>query len=190
MKIKKIKLQNFKMHESNEFDFNEDVNIIVGDNECGKSSLLEAIEICLNHTYRGKPLNAELTTDLFNDNAINKYLTGNLAQNSLPEIRIEAYLDGDASLKGTNNLDKDDSEGIYIRVFFDIDLADSYSSITNTPAPSLKTKPSRSASQGRLAACGSSLRVDNARAAAKPPKPTGVVANSAPPTTIASASPY
>lgn len=121
------------MHESNEFDFNEDVNIIVGDNECGKSSLLEAIEICLNHTYRGKPLNAELTTDLFNDNAINKYLEGNLAQNSLPEIRIEAYLDGDASLKGTNNLDKDDSEGIYIKVFFDIDLADSYSSFIENP---------------------------------------------------------
>mgnify|MGYP006903011439 CR=1 FL=1 len=54
---------------------------------------------------------------------------------------------------------------------------------------SLNTKPSRSLSQGRLAASGSSLRVDSARAAAKPPKPTGVVAISAPPTTITSASP-
>ena len=35
------------------------------------------------------------------------------------------------------------------------------------PAPSPMTKPSRSLSQGRLACCGSSLRVDKARAAQK-----------------------
>jgi len=115
------------MHKSKEFEFNDDVNIIVGDNECGKSSLLEAIEICLNFTYRGKPLNSELTTDLFNENCIKKYLEGDKSQNSLPEIKIEAYLEGDANLKGTNNDNKDDTEGIFIRIFFDDDLTDSYS---------------------------------------------------------------
>ena len=133
MKIQKIKLKNFKMHESKEFAFNDDVNIIVGDNECGKSTLLEALEICLNFTYRGKPLNSELTTDLFNDNCLQKYLNGDLAQNTLPEIKIEAYLEGDASLKGNNNDNKDDAEGIFIRIFFDIDLADSYASFIENP---------------------------------------------------------
>lgn len=128
------------MHESKEFEFNDDVNIIVGDNECGKSSLLEAIEICLNFTYRGKPLNSELTTDLFNEKCIKKYLDGDKSQNSLPEIKIEAYLEGDANLKGTNNDDKDDTEGIFIRIFFDDDLTDSYSSFIKKP-DDVKTLP-------------------------------------------------
>jgi hypothetical protein len=40
--------------------------------------------------------------------------------------------------------------------------------------------PSRSLSEGRLARSGSSLRVDKAFMAAKPPTPNGVMAASAP----------
>ena len=58
------------------------------------------------------------------------------------------------------------------------------------PAPSPMTKPSRSLSQGREAFSGSSLRVDSAFIAQKPPSEVGVVAYSAPPAIIASASPY
>ena len=50
------------------------------------------------------------------------------------------------------------------------------------------TKPSRSLSNGRLARSGSSLRVDSARIAAKPPTPIGVMAASDPPAIITSAS--
>lgn len=133
MKLKKIKLKNFKTHENKEFRFNEDVNIIVGDNESGKSSLLEAIEICLNYNYRGRPLNSELTTDLFNNNCVLNYLNGDLSQDTLPEILIEAFLDGNAELKGINNSEKEDVEGIFVRIFFDADLADSYSTFINEP---------------------------------------------------------
>ena len=61
---------------------------------------------------------------------------------------------------------------------------------TITPAPSPRTKPSRSRSQGRDAALGSSLRVDSARMAAKPPTPKGDTVASVPPATMMSASPY
>ena len=57
------------------------------------------------------------------------------------------------------------------------------------PAPSPMTKPSRSASKGRSAFCGSSLRVDSAFMASKPPMPSGVMVASVPPAIIASASP-
>ena len=50
-------------------------------------------------------------------------------------------------------------------------------------------KPSRSRSNGRQARSGSSLRVDSARIAAKPPTPMGVMAASDPPATMTSASP-
>src|SRR3546814_11945679 len=69
-------------------------------------------------------------------------------------------------------------------------LARSYSSITRIPAPSPMTKPSRPSSHGRDAFSGSSLRVDRAFIAQKPPTDVGVVAYSAPPASINSAPPY
>ena len=69
-------------------------------------------------------------------------------------------------------------------------FACSYSSSTRTPAPSPSTKPSRSTSHGRLAVAGSSLRVDSARAAQKPPMPSALTVASAPPAIMTSASPY
>src|SRR5829696_10293367 len=57
------------------------------------------------------------------------------------------------------------------------------------PAPSPMMNPSRSLSNGRLALSGSSLRVDIARIAAKPPTLIGVIAASDPPAIIATASP-
>src|SRR3989338_3501051 len=66
-------------------------------------------------------------------------------------------------------------------------LARSHSSSTRTPEPSPTMKPSRSLSKGRLARCGSSLRVESARIAPNPPMPIGVIAASDPPTIITSA---
>ena len=68
-------------------------------------------------------------------------------------------------------------------------MACSWDSSTTTPAPSPSTNPSRPLSQGRLAPSGSSLRVESARAEAKPPSPIGDVAISAPPAIITSTSP-
>jgi len=137
MHIKKLKILNFKRFggqvDEQVFDFNEDINIVVGDNESGKSTLLEAIEICLNFCYRGKPLNSELTTDLFNNDCINQYLSGNKSQETLPEILIEAYLDGNPNLKGNNNSDKKDNEGIFVHIYFDPELSDSYAAFIKEP---------------------------------------------------------
>ena len=58
------------------------------------------------------------------------------------------------------------------------------------PAPSARTKPSRSRSKGRLARVGSSLRVERARIEANPPRPMWVIAASLPPVIITSAWPY
>jgi len=133
MQIKKLKLQNFKKFDTQTFDFNDDINVIVGDNECGKSTLLEAIEICLNYSYRGRSLNTELTTDLFNNGCMEKYLKGTLSQETLPEILIETYLEGNPQLKGNNNSEKEDTEGIFVKIYFDPDLSDSYAEFIKEP---------------------------------------------------------
>ena len=60
---------------------------------------------------------------------------------------------------------------------------------TTTPAPSPRTKPSRSAARGREAPAGSSLRVDSARMAAKAATVIGCSAASVPPARTMSARP-
>ena len=48
MYIDKIKIVNFKSFEGEfELKLNRDLNIIVGDNEAGKSTILEAINLVL-----------------------------------------------------------------------------------------------------------------------------------------------
>src|SRR2546423_10693970 len=51
------------------------------------------------------------------------------------------------------------------------------------------TRPSRSASNGREAACGSSFRRESARIESKPATPTGVIGASVPPQNMTSARP-
>ncbi len=134
MHIKKLKIQNFKKFQLlTHFHFNEGMNIIVGDNESGKSTLLEAIEICLEFTIRGKSLNTTLTTDLFNHDCVEDYLASDKSQSTLPEILIEVYLEGNHFLKGDNNSDNEDTEGIFARICFDSDLADSYAEFIKEP---------------------------------------------------------
>lgn len=108
------------------FEFNNDINVIVGDNECGKSSLLEAIELCLNFCHRGKPLTPEVMAELFNNECIDNYLSGDQSQTSLPELLIEAYVEGNPELRGENNREKTDTEGISLRIYFDPEMASHY----------------------------------------------------------------
>ena len=134
MKLLKLKVRNFKKFDSYDFDFNDDINIIVGDNESGKSTVLEAIEMVLNCQYKGKPLSSELSIDLFNAECIERYCKSETkAQDELPVITIEAYIDGVPESKGINNSARDDSEGICLRIIFDEDLASSYKLFVEDP---------------------------------------------------------
>lgn len=126
-RIKKLRVRNFKKFLEKAFEFNDDINILVGDNECGKSSLLEAIELCLNLCHRGKPLTPEVMAELFNDDCVREYLCGDKSQDSLPDLLIEAYLEGNPQLRGTNNNEGTDADGIRLHIHFDSELSESYS---------------------------------------------------------------
>jgi putative ATP-dependent endonuclease of OLD family len=125
-RIKKLRVRNFKKFADQTFEFNDDINVIVGDNECGKSSLLEAIELCLGHCHRGKPLTPEVLAELFNGDCVDAYVKGDHAQTSLPELLVEAYLDGNPELKGTINSEQANTEGIFLRMLFDPDMSPYY----------------------------------------------------------------
>lgn len=50
--IKSVVIKWFKKFKSIEVSFNEHLNIIVGANEAGKSTILEAINVVINQQYR------------------------------------------------------------------------------------------------------------------------------------------
>ena len=76
MKIKKLVLQNYKsFKDRTEIKFNEGLNILVGDNEAGKSTILEALHLCLSGFLNIKPLKQDFHQYLFNNETVDEYLT-------------------------------------------------------------------------------------------------------------------
>jgi putative ATP-dependent endonuclease of the OLD family len=127
MHIEKAKIKNFKCFEGwFEVDFNQGVNIIVGNNEAGKSTLLEAIHLCLTGMLNGKYLRNELSPYLFNRKIERTYLDSLLTKTPLqpPEIQIELYLCGDddalEDLRGNGNSERSDkARGLLFSIEFD-----------------------------------------------------------------------
>ena len=142
MHIIKMKIVNFKKFGDGEniFEFNDDINILVGDNEVGKSTILEAIELGCNCSYRGKSLISELSTDLFNVLAVKQYLESDKKSEYLPEILIELFLDDLPEYRGENNTLGEDGDGISLKIKFDNELLQTYDEFAKNP-DGIKTIP-------------------------------------------------
>jgi putative ATP-dependent endonuclease of OLD family len=124
--VKSIKLINFKKFRDDYLEFNDDVNIFVGDNNAGKSTILEALEIVLNFSHRGRPFNGEFSPDLFNQQAVTQFLATDLSAEHLPKLVIEAYIDGVPDYRGSNNSQGADAQGVLVQACFDPALAEVY----------------------------------------------------------------
>ncbi len=129
--IKKIHIENYKIFGSFSLELNDDLNIIVGDNEAGKSTVLEAIYLALTKKLNGKPIENELSPYLFNKECALKYLDAIRAGENpeLPQILIELYLLDQQNLqylKGANNSEKNDCIGIKLEIVFDEDYKAEY----------------------------------------------------------------
>lgn len=126
MLIESLRLINFKKFKDQTFDLNEDVNIFVGDNNAGKSTILEALEIVLNFQYRGRPFNSEFSPDLFNEETVAAFRASPKSPADLPILVIEAYMKDVPDYRGANNSLKKDAQGVQIKVSFDPDFTDAY----------------------------------------------------------------
>ena len=122
MALKKIKIKNFKIFEDFELEFSAGINILVGDNEVGKSTVLEAIHLALTGMINGKYLNTELTQYLFNNTVVERYLASlpTTSPEAPPSIKIELYFDkADEILRwmGGINTDRDyDAYGLTFEI--------------------------------------------------------------------------
>lgn len=126
--IKKIKLKNFKKFESYQVEFNNDLNILIGDNEVGKSTILQAIDLVICGSL--SKLHTLGIENLFNVNTVSNFLNGSRDYSTLPELHIELFLDLGTNLNpdlnGVNHSEKnrDEFDGLYLKILPD----DNYSS--------------------------------------------------------------
>lgn len=110
--IEKIKIKNFKRFKSLDLNFAPDVNILIGDNESGKSSILSAINLVLSGSV-GKVENIGLES-LFNSDVVNDFLKSDKKIEELPTLMIEVYLNeqNNEELNGNSNSDKRICDGL------------------------------------------------------------------------------
>lgn len=112
MKISKIRLINFKRFTDYTIEPNEQINILVGDNEAGKSSILEAIDLVSSGSI--KKVEAIGLDRLLNLEAVKIFNAGERIFTKLPKLRIELYFDESSNFKtnGKCNLDEKSCDGI------------------------------------------------------------------------------
>jgi predicted ATPase len=110
--IKRIKLQNFKRFTEFSIKFNPSLNLLIGDNEAGKSTILTAIDIILSGS-RNKVESLGLE-NLFNSDIIETFLNSEKKYDDLPVLFIELYLNdqNNSDLDGKFNSDNLPSNGL------------------------------------------------------------------------------
>lgn len=112
--IKQIKLINFKRFKDFEVDFDSKINTIIGDNEAGKSSILQAIEL-LSSGSRHKVETIGIES-ILNKDSIAEFFAGEKTFENLPEVHVEAYLSDETNpdLFGKHNSKNINASGLHM----------------------------------------------------------------------------
>ena len=124
MTISKVKIVNFKCFQgAYEIELNDGLNILVGNNEAGKSTILEAIYLALTGYFNGRNIKNELSQYIFNRTTTENYLEAiNKGEKVAPPyILIEVYFKGsDCPLfEGNGNSERNKAQGIALKIEFD-----------------------------------------------------------------------
>lgn len=131
--LTRIVINNFRQFEHISVPLDPTLNILVGNNDAGKSTILQAIEVALSGRIGGRRVEDELSPHWFPKSVSAKYLAeirrGNSAA-KLPRIEIEAYFACRPHLahhQGDNNSLRQDCPGIAFECFFDPAFEEQYS---------------------------------------------------------------
>lgn len=136
MHINRVVIRNYRAIRSATVEFNSGVNVVVGDNEAGKSTLLEAIHAALTGQLGGRSLRYQLHPFLFTRAVAEEFATAVAAKKNPPppEILIEVYFDDDDALvrlRGTNNSRKEEASGVSLRIRVEDACADDFAAYVN-----------------------------------------------------------
>ena len=136
--IKMIKIENFKCFKGSFLlELTNGINILVGNNETGKSTILEAIHLALSGVFRGKTITSNLTQYLFNYDVICEYIddvnSGNAPEP--PRIMIELYFDDSYPILEGDNFTEaiyaGKNHGIGLTISLDEKYNEEYESLVN-----------------------------------------------------------
>ena len=138
--IERIIIRGYRLFQDFELEPDKGLNIIVGGNEAGKSTLLEAISIGLTGRANGRWAEEELNPYWFNQRVVADFFAelkiGNYPRP--PEILIELYLDGENPdthiLRGVHNTRVEDAAGVQVHIKPSVDYAKEFDDYLNDPA--------------------------------------------------------
>jgi energy-coupling factor transporter ATP-binding protein EcfA2 len=93
--ITKVRIQGYRIYRDLLLQPNPGLNLIVGANESGKSTLMEAVALALTGRINGRSANEELNPYWFNVGMVEEFVAKrtNREPCPLPEIRIELFLE-------------------------------------------------------------------------------------------------
>jgi putative ATP-dependent endonuclease of OLD family len=119
--IERVIIHGYRRFADLDVDGLAGVNIVVGDNESGKSTLLEAIGLALTGRVNGRWAGDELNPFWFHRPTVNGYFAGlkKTVGGSPPEIWVEVYLRDDnhvQGLRGVHNSLGTDCPGVRVHV--------------------------------------------------------------------------
>lgn len=97
--IKSLHIEGFRKFANLDMRFNEHMNILVGENEAGKSTILDALKTVMNQQYRNA--DKSVLRDLFNTKMVATFKE-NPSIKTLPRIYIEVELALDPQQKNTS----------------------------------------------------------------------------------------
>ncbi|WP_445143373.1 ATP-dependent nuclease [Dyella sp. Tek66A03] len=137
--IRKVAIRNYRSLRHFDLTLTPGLNIVVGANDTGKSTLLEAIGLGLTFRINGRNFAQELNPFYVNMAATKEYIqqlmTGKKAPP--PTLTIDIFLEEDAEaeiLRGSNNALAEDACGVRVQAQLSPDFAEEYRAFIEDPS--------------------------------------------------------
>jgi predicted ATPase len=138
--LTRIGLKNYRGLRNFSLELTPGLNILVGDNDSGKSTILEAVRLALTGRIGDRLAGQGLSPYHFHQEAAAEYIAKIRAGRRIqpPELIIDVHLeltDATAPLAGTNNLLQEDEPGLRLKASLDHSYAEEYAAFLQDPGP-------------------------------------------------------
>jgi predicted ATP-dependent endonuclease of OLD family len=138
MVFNRVIIDSYKCFRHLDMKISDALTLVVGDNETGKSTLLEAVNLCLTQQLYGHNISYELSPYLFNKQIVSEYLDGlqEGRKTNPPSIVIELFFEDCkvfSALKGQNNSQRLNVPGLRLSIEFNPEYSDEYQRYIEEP---------------------------------------------------------
>lgn len=139
--VRKVAIRNYRLFREFDLKFSPGINILVGNNDTGKSTLIEAINLALTGRVHGRMLAQELSPYFINTDATREYVESLQSGGDVPPLPptmiIDVFIEDVEEteiLRGTNNVHGENACGVRIQAKLSQDFYEEYISFIDDPA--------------------------------------------------------